>query len=162
MVCCFTVSLFFNAYDVTTKLAPDAPSPRRIKKLLRKTLTTDPSDFHHTSANQATCTGGAELHELKRGLFALSPIPKQRRREKLSAAKCCSSLIASIDPYPFHSPRCTHFPARSWNPRRSRTPRSPCTRPPEICTRSCVLRFIAADWKNSLRHRRKRIFWLSA
>ena len=28
---CFTVSLFFNACDVTTKLAPDAPSPRRNK-----------------------------------------------------------------------------------------------------------------------------------
>ena len=26
---CFIVSLFFNACDVTTKLAPDAPSPRR-------------------------------------------------------------------------------------------------------------------------------------
>ena len=31
VVCCFTVSLPFNAYDVTTLLAPDAPSPRRIQ-----------------------------------------------------------------------------------------------------------------------------------
>ena len=31
--CCFTVSLFFNACDVTTKLAPDTPSPRRNKQL---------------------------------------------------------------------------------------------------------------------------------
>ena len=33
-VCRFTVSLFFNACDVTTKLAPDAPPPRRDKKKL--------------------------------------------------------------------------------------------------------------------------------
>ena len=31
VVCCFTVSLFFNACDVKTKLAPDKPSPRRNK-----------------------------------------------------------------------------------------------------------------------------------
>ena len=34
VVCCFTVSLFFNACYVTTKLAPDAPSPRRNKTKL--------------------------------------------------------------------------------------------------------------------------------
>ena len=101
VVCCFTVSLFFNA-------------PRREQNCSRnsdnrtlQTFTTHLSKPRHLhSWHRASRTQARS--------FCTVSIPKQRREEKHSAARCCSSLIPSIDPYPFHSlRRCTHFPARS-------------------------------------------------
>ena len=61
---CFTVSLFFNACDVTTKLAPDAPPPRRKKHKGSAGLkpTREQQKLHSRQLEAATFTGAVKGH----------------------------------------------------------------------------------------------------
>ena len=78
-----------------------------------QTVTKDPSDLHHTPHKTKPPTL-VKPSFTSAVLSALFPKPKQRREEKLSAARCCSSFIGSIGHHPFLSHRrCTHVPARS-------------------------------------------------
>ena len=107
---CFTVSLFFNACDVTTKLAPDAPSPRRNKTDTEKTAQ---ETLQHPS-DRVTSTPGAELLELRRVLFALSPIPNSAARCSLVRECCPGNLFNLTHTRRVHGKASSSLPSATW------------------------------------------------
>ena len=106
---CFTVSLFFNACDVTTKLAPDAPPPRRNKKKLTtlnhnaSTCSTTTSPLFIGSAEQWACL----LHKRRPAQNGTSvpPCPIHTCNPR-----CCLGLIShnvKSSNIPFHMLGCS-------------------------------------------------------
>ena len=111
---CFAVSLHFNACDVTTQLAPDAPPPRRIQ------LHACWAQFSHPSCSRAVSTGSDEQ-------WPLSHCSCDLRREVTFFAICCAqdwevplcsarlySLSQALTPTPFsRRPWCLEEPLHS-------------------------------------------------
>ena len=132
VLCCvvFAVSLHFNACDVTTQLAPDAPPPRRIQTRTTSLFTLQTLSLR-TLQNQATCTHGTPSFVNSSAVFPARRNPGTQTM----AARCCSSILASIA-FVARTPS-----IRCHRCRWARTHHCRCSRPPKSSTRDCVLPF---------------------
>ena len=137
LLCCVfcVVSLIFDACDVTTKLAPDAPSPRRIltqNRLLQKLYTPQQTQPPPRVAPSSMNSGAVFMH---RPPYPTSPPGAVR------SARCCSrSLFTLLHTRRVHRKTRSSVPSTKWEA----LPTSSLTRsraPPQLTSLNVTVSF---------------------